>query len=159
MLTDWLREQLSALSARQDLISEPDLKRQSAEFLAIFTPACHTGDLADITQPEWQPVLDFLAGISRSRAVQGFSPSETATFVFSLKQPLFARLRQELGADAQALADEMWAATVLLDTLDEMEAARGLYASLGFEEVPPFYFNPLPGARYLRLDLNANHDR
>ena len=48
---------------------------------------------------------------------------------------------------------------VLLDTLDEMEAARGLYASLGFEEVPPFYFNPLPGARYLRLDLNANHDR
>ena len=48
---------------------------------------------------------------------------------------------------------------VLLDTLDEMEAARGLHASLGFEEVPPFYFNPLPGARYLRLDLNANHDR
>ena len=48
---------------------------------------------------------------------------------------------------------------VLLDTLDEMEAARGLYASLGFEEVPPFYFNPLPGARYLKLDLNANHDR
>lgn len=48
---------------------------------------------------------------------------------------------------------------VLLDTLDEMEAARGLYASLGFEEVPPFYFNPLPGARYLKLDLNANHER
>ena len=117
LLTDWLREQLSALSARQDLISEPDLKRQSAEFLAIFTPACHAGDLADITQPEWQPALDFLAGISRSRAAQGFSPSETATFVFSLKQPLFARLRQELGADAQALADEMWAATVLLDKL------------------------------------------
>lgn len=42
---------------------------------------------------------------------------------------------------------------MLLDTLDEMEAARELYASLGFVEVPPFYFNPLPGAHYLRVDL------
>lgn len=45
---------------------------------AIFTPACHTGDLTDISQPERQPALDFLAGISRSRALQEFSPSETA---------------------------------------------------------------------------------
>lgn len=43
--------------------------------------------------------------------------------------------------------------TVLLDTLDEMEAARGLYASLGFEEIPPYYFNPLPGAHYLKATL------
>ena len=43
--------------------------------------------------------------------------------------------------------------TLLLDTLDDMEAARELYASLGFEEVPPYYFNPVPGAHYLKLDL------
>jgi putative acetyltransferase len=43
--------------------------------------------------------------------------------------------------------------TMLLDTLDEMEAARGLYASLGFEEIPPYYFNPIPGAHYLKVDL------
>ncbi len=42
---------------------------------------------------------------------------------------------------------------VLLDTLDDMEAARGLYASLGFEEVPPYYFNPIAGAHYLKADL------
>ena len=42
---------------------------------------------------------------------------------------------------------------LLLDTLDDMEAARGLYTSLGFEEIPPYYFNPVPGAHYLRVDL------
>jgi len=42
---------------------------------------------------------------------------------------------------------------LLLDTLDDMEAARGLYASLGFEEIPPYYFNPIPGAHYLRAAL------
>ena len=57
---------------------------------------------------------------------------------------------------AQALLDQAVSAgysTLLLDTLDDMEAARGLYASLGFEEVPPYYFNPLPGAHYLKVDL------
>ena len=57
---------------------------------------------------------------------------------------------------AQALIDAATQAgysAMLLDTLDEMEAARGLYAALGFEEVPPYYFNPLPGAHYLKVDL------
>jgi len=99
------------------LISELDLRRQSTEFLALFTPACSTDNLTDITTPEWKPVLDFLGSVSRSRAIQGFSPSETATFVFSLKQPLFARLRQEVVADAVVLADELWKATVLMDKL------------------------------------------
>jgi rsbT co-antagonist protein RsbR len=117
IMEEWLREQFAALSARQDLISELDLRRQSTEFLALFTPACSTDNLTDITTPEWKPVLDFLGSVSRSRAIQGFSPSETATFVFSLKQPLFARLRKEVVADAAALADELWKATVLMDKL------------------------------------------
>jgi rsbT co-antagonist protein RsbR len=117
IMEEWLREQFAALSARQDLISELDLRRQSTEFLALFTPACSTDNLTDITTPEWKPVLDFLGSVSRSRAIQGFSPSETATFVFSLKQPLFARLRQEVVADAVVLADELWKATVLMDKL------------------------------------------
>jgi len=57
---------------------------------------------------------------------------------------------------AQALLDRAAQASysvMLLDTLDEMEAARGLYASLGFTEIPPYYFNPLPGARYLKAEL------
>ena len=57
---------------------------------------------------------------------------------------------------AQALLDRGMQAgfsAMLLDTLDDMEAARGLYARLGFEEIPPYYFNPIPGAHYLKADL------
>lgn len=42
---------------------------------------------------------------------------------------------------------------MLLDTLDDMEAARGLYASFGFHDIPPYYFNPIRGAHYLKADL------
>jgi putative acetyltransferase len=59
---------------------------------------------------------------------------------------------------AQALMDratEAGYSSMLLDTLDDMEAARGLYESLGFAEVPPFYFNPIPGAHYLKVELGA----
>jgi rsbT co-antagonist protein RsbR len=117
ILEEWLREQSTALSARRDLISQAELRLQSAEFLGLFTPACRGGNLTDITAPEWKQSCSFLGNVSRSRAIQGFSPSETATFVFSLKQPFFSRLRQELGGDAAGLAEEMWSATLLLDKL------------------------------------------
>lgn len=58
---------------------------------------------------------------------------------------------------AQALLDEARRAgysTMLLDTFDDMEAARGLYAALGFHDIPPYYFNPIPGAHYLKADLD-----
>ena len=57
---------------------------------------------------------------------------------------------------AQALIDNAAGAgysSMLLDTLDEMESARALYANLGFEEVAPYYFNPIPGAHYLKVEL------
>ena len=58
---------------------------------------------------------------------------------------------------AQALIDQAREAgysCMLLDTLDEMEAARGLYEALGFEEIPPYYFNPIAGAHYLKVELS-----
>jgi ribosomal protein S18 acetylase RimI-like enzyme len=63
---------------------------------------------------------------------------------------------------AQALMDratEAGYSVMLLDTLDDMEAARGLYASLGFEEIPPYYYNPIPGAHYLKVDLSDGATR
>ncbi|MDO9073609.1 MAG: GNAT family N-acetyltransferase [Rubrivivax sp.] len=53
------------------------------------------------------------------------------------------------------LASQAGYSTLLLDTLDDMEAARGLYSSLGFVEVPPYYFNPIPGAHYLKAELDV----
>jgi GNAT superfamily N-acetyltransferase len=63
---------------------------------------------------------------------------------------------------AQGLIDHAVRAghsTMLLDTLDDMETARGLYASLGFEEIPPYYYNPIPGAHYLKVELDAPETR
>jgi ribosomal protein S18 acetylase RimI-like enzyme len=63
---------------------------------------------------------------------------------------------------AQALIDravQSGYSNMLLDTLDDMEAARDLYESLGFEEIPPYYFNPIPGAHYLRADLSDGSSR
>jgi putative acetyltransferase len=57
---------------------------------------------------------------------------------------------------AQALMDRaagVGYSVMLLDTLDEMESARELYATLGFEEVAPYYYNPIPGAHYLKVQL------
>ncbi len=63
---------------------------------------------------------------------------------------------------AEALLDhatQTGYSTVLLDTLDDMEAARELYVTLGFEEIPPYYFNPIPGAHYLKADLSDGLSR
>jgi hypothetical protein len=72
---------------------------------------------SDISTPEFKPVREFLEGVSRSRVAQGFSSDETASFIFSLKKPLFAALRADAGKDADALADQVWRATELLDAL------------------------------------------
>jgi rsbT co-antagonist protein RsbR len=115
ILTDWVKEQLAAISRRQDLLSETDLREQSRALLGAFRDAI-SRDGGDVTRPEWGPVRDLLNEISRTRVRQGFSPAETATFVFSLKQPLFNRLRQEI-REAESLADETWAASLMLDRL------------------------------------------
>ncbi|HOL37964.1 MAG TPA: GNAT family N-acetyltransferase [Rubrivivax sp.] len=64
-------------------------------------------------------------------------------------------LGRRLAQALMAQATRAGYATMLLDTLDDMEAARGLYATLGFVEIPPFYFNPVAGAHYLKADLDA----
>jgi rsbT co-antagonist protein RsbR len=115
ILTDWLQQQREALGHRAGNQRE---ERDSAErFLKALGEGALTGNVTDIDRPEWSAARDLLTELSRARTRQGFSPSETATFVFSLKQPLFDRLRQEVGKDADALAAEVWAATRLLDRL------------------------------------------
>jgi rsbT co-antagonist protein RsbR len=117
LLEEWIREQLARDIWRGDLLPESELRRQSSEFLGALRQAAESDNLTDIMTPQWSEVREILTDLSRSRVQQGFAPSETATFIFSLKQPLFTRLRQELEQDADTLANEYWAATVLLDQL------------------------------------------
>ena len=115
ILAEWLAEQ--SAGRRAGLISESELREQSREFLALLATAAASGNIADVNAPAFAPVRDLLTAVSRSRSMQGFTPSETAMFVFSLKRPLFARLRAELAGDGERLADETWQATELLDRL------------------------------------------
>jgi rsbT co-antagonist protein RsbR len=116
LLADWLHEQLSATS-RTGVMKEPELRQQCADFLRLLRDGLAGGNASDVSRPEWEPVRELLDSISRSRGAQGFTAAETAWFVFSLKKPLFARLRRELGSNAEALAEETWTATQLLDRL------------------------------------------
>ena len=113
---EWITAQLRSAGARSDLITEKELREQSREFLQRLREAAGTA-APDGDGPAWEPVRELLAGISRARARKGFSSSETATFVFSLKEPIFTRLRQELSRDADALGEATWAASTLIDRL------------------------------------------
>ena len=124
---DWLREQLSATTRRSDLISNENLKKESADFLSAFRSAVQSGNLTDIRSQEWKDALHILDNMAAARAKAGFTPSETATFVFSLKQALFARLRKEI-SDTESLFSEIWIATTLIDKL-------GLYTTETFQKI------------------------
>jgi rsbT co-antagonist protein RsbR len=116
ILGDWLSLQLAAIGGhvRSD---EKELREQSRTFLGLVREAAQKADLEDISGGEWGATREMLASISASRARRGFTPAETATFVFSMKQPLFNALRQELAGEPNALVDEIWTATSLLDQL------------------------------------------
>jgi rsbT co-antagonist protein RsbR len=116
LLNDWLARQLSAATMRRDLISEPQLREQSSEFLAAFAGAARTGSL-DMKSPEWSGVRELLTELSRLRARQGFTPAEMATFVFSIKQPLFQRAQQQFKNDAVSLASALWDITGIVDAI------------------------------------------
>jgi rsbT co-antagonist protein RsbR len=117
LLAEWLKAQLAASTLRTDLMKESELRQQSRELLGLLQAAVRDGDLESIDGAEWTPLREFLMRVSRSRVQQGFSASANATFVFSLKEPLFARLRAALGKDAERLGEEMWITTTLLDRL------------------------------------------
>ena len=126
LLSDWLTAQKAAASYRPDLVKEAELRDQSRELLRLLIRASHSAT-GRTEGAEWQPIRDLLSTISRSRSQQGFSASATATFVFSLKQPLFECLRRELAAEPVILADETWKVNVWLDNL-------GLYTTEVYQQ-------------------------
>ncbi len=128
LLEGWMDGMLSRL-VRRDKGAEAEIRDQGRAFLPILAHAAAKGNSYDIDTPNWGTVRQHLSDISQTRARQGFSPIETATFVFSLKEPLFALLRRRLEGDPAGLVDETTATGALFDklglfTIEEYQKGR-----------------------------------
>ncbi|WP_129776763.1 STAS domain-containing protein [Peristeroidobacter soli] len=127
ILTEWVKLQLEAGTWRAGRLQESQLRDESQRFLTLLVNNIQKGVQFDTRSAQWADIRDFLAELSRSRATQGFSPSQVATFVFSLKQPIFARLRANLLDEPEVLADASWETTLLLDSM-------GLYTTEVYQQ-------------------------
>ena len=117
ILEEWVQEQLGPGGLRPGIVRDADLRDQSREFLAALGAAARSGGVARPESAAWDPVRNVLARLSESRAAQGFTATETALFVFSIKAPLFARLRADLEGDADGFGAELLNVGRLLDHL------------------------------------------
>ena len=116
LLGEWIKTQQAVKRrAGAGVSSTEQVGSESKTFLRRFMQALESGH-ADTNNASWEGVREFLGDLSRSRARQGFTPSETALFVFSLKEPLFTRMRAAI-KDADELGTAIWDATALLDDL------------------------------------------
>jgi rsbT co-antagonist protein RsbR len=118
ILKEWMQQQVAALGNVRSLLDENSLREDSRNFLGLLSHSMEMdGQDPKLNSSEWKAVHEFLDGLSRRRARLGYSPSETATFIFSLKQPIFARIFKEQRGNPEALASDTWRATTILDQL------------------------------------------
>jgi rsbT co-antagonist protein RsbR len=116
LLNGWL-ENMFSRAVRRDKVAENEASQQAARFIPVLAEAVTEGQTSDIDASSWSEVRQLLSEISQYRVRQGFSPTETATFVFALKEPVFALLRAELERNPMALVEETAQAGTLFDQL------------------------------------------
>lgn len=116
VLKAWVAGQLAG-GIRQGVISEADIRESSRAFLTLFARAIKANYDEQLSGDAWEPIRSHLTALSRERVIQGFSPVETATYILSLKKPLFDALRKSLGKNAESLTEEFWKLTQTLDNL------------------------------------------
>ena len=124
VLKEWMDE--ASAAAKSSGAAADTLTDLGTRFFAAFRQGVSSGQFDDINGSAWAPAREVLAELSRNGAVRGATPVQTATFVFSLKAPLFGLLGREI-KDADRLAREVWTATLLLDKL-------GLYTTEMFQK-------------------------
>lgn len=122
----WQLQLTTTSASASGRIANEELKRQAQEFFTVFDQALNTGRIDAIDGAEWAEVRGFLEDLSRRRALAGFSSEDTASFVFSLKKPLFEALREEGLEDPRQTADAVWEVSLLLDKL-------GLYTVTAYQ--------------------------
>ncbi|MFM0340510.1 STAS domain-containing protein [Paraburkholderia fungorum] len=125
LLGEWVAQQY-AIASRRGGVAEVQLRNQFVQFVALTCAALGASEQVNFRTPAWDEVRGFLSEVSTQRARQGFTPGETAMFVFSLKEPLFARLRAELSNEPATLAELTWTISTLFDAL-------GLYTTEVFQ--------------------------
>jgi len=128
IMAEWIRSMEKSVQ-RTDLISKTELEEQCRSILTAVVTGVRVSGPTEIGGAGWNSARDLLREISTSRARQGFSPGEVATFVLSLKQPIFSAIRRELSSSQDKLFDTVWTATEMLDRLalitsDAFMAAR-----------------------------------
>jgi len=112
----WMAALRSAGALRTGQLTEAELAEQTQTFMREFKAGI-ASDPDSVEGESWALMRQFLGELSRSRALQGYSPSETATFVFSLKEPLFTLIRREFIRDPDGMGEVIWAATQIVDKL------------------------------------------
>ncbi|HEV2275898.1 MAG TPA: STAS domain-containing protein [Acidobacteriaceae bacterium] len=116
ILQDWIQDFKTGIR-RRDLIDDQELNTQASDVLTAISNAPSGATLENFSAEGWQPLKDLLASLSVARAAQGFTPSETATFVLSLKSPVFALIRRQNGNDAGEQFAQFSAASNFIDKL------------------------------------------
>ncbi|MDR6094574.1 STAS domain-containing protein [Stenotrophomonas sp. SORGH_AS_0321] len=117
VLTQWQQNLAAAGQGQDNRISSQEVDAQLREFWRLFLQAISAADVGSLQGQEWQGIRRFLEDLSTDRARRGFNSSETASFIFSLKRPLFAQVQAALAADPQQQGDQLWAISELLDLL------------------------------------------
>ncbi|HEX4279046.1 MAG TPA: STAS domain-containing protein [Bryobacteraceae bacterium] len=127
IMTQWLDLQ-SKSGRRRSATEQQETIRDSHEFMNSLQVAVKSGQMEDLGQPSWAPMRELLTSLSAKRAKGGYSPTETASFVFSLKEPFFKALQSELSGKPETFLQAVWQATILLDKL-------GLFTMEAFQRV------------------------
>lgn len=112
----WMQNQLADEGLREDLMSNDDLRVQSEELVSEILKVVSEGNIEDAESPEFDGVLEMLAGISITRAKQGFSAREVGAYILSLKQAILTILRQEIKDDQDQLIDTILRVNKLIDS-------------------------------------------
>ncbi|HTJ14097.1 MAG TPA: STAS domain-containing protein [Dinghuibacter sp.] len=117
ILERWMQNQLADAALREDLMSNEELRIQSAELIDGVLEVLKSDNPDSIESGDFDQVYEILGGISISRARQGFSPRETANFIFSLKEALLGTLGEEIPTDPAQLYQASMGVSKLIDTL------------------------------------------
>ena len=127
ILREWLQQQLATTTVRRDPARDSALRDQSAQFLSLFIQALKSPHSDNFSDSVWDEIRELLKSVSRARVQQGFTPTETATFVFSLKAQLFSLVLSSLDADSDQRTPLLIQVSDLLDQL-------GLYTTEVYQQ-------------------------